>query len=59
MAVLAGVNATSVTTPTGVFSSTECGRAQQIADADADVAVASGRDVVSSTYTLASGADTG
>jgi quercetin dioxygenase-like cupin family protein len=57
VAGLAGVNAASATPPTGVFNSTEYGRAQQVADAN--VAVASGRDVVSSTYTLASGADTG
>ena len=57
VAVLAGVNAASATPPTGQFSFKELGRAQQVADGNLEVP--SGRDLVSSTYTLAPGADTG
>ncbi|MDQ1514963.1 MAG: hypothetical protein QOE80_793 [Actinomycetota bacterium] len=55
--VLSTVNAASATPPSGQFSSTEYGRAQQ--GANAKVVAPSGRDVDSSTYTVAPGGDTG
>jgi quercetin dioxygenase-like cupin family protein len=55
--VAAGANGAGATPPTGQFSSTEYGRAQQVADAK--VVASSGYDVESSTYTVAPGGDTG
>jgi hypothetical protein len=55
--VAAGVNGAGATPPSGQFSSTEYGRAQQ--EADAKVVATSGYDVLSSTYTVAPGGDTG
>ena len=57
VAVLATVNVASATPPSGQFSSTEYGRAQQVANAK--VVAPSGHDVESSTYTVAPGGDTG
>src|SRR2546430_4835812 len=57
VAVLATVNVASATPPSGQFSSTEYGRAQQVENAK--VVASSGHDVESSTYTLAPGGDTG
>ena len=54
--VLTTVNVASATPPSGQFSATEYGRAQQVADGKV---VSSGGDVESATYTLAPGADTG
>lgn len=54
--VLAGVNAASATPPTGQFSATDHGRAQQAADATVTIPAA---DNVSSNYTIAPGGDTG
>ena len=48
--VAAGVNGAGATPPSGQFSSTEYGRAQQIETAK--VVAPSGHDVESSTYTL-------
>jgi quercetin dioxygenase-like cupin family protein len=53
----AGVNGAGATPPSGQFSSTEYGRAQQVADAT--VVASSGYDVESSAFTLAPGGDTG
>jgi quercetin dioxygenase-like cupin family protein len=53
----AGVNGAGATPPSGQFSSTEYGRAQQVDNAK--VVAPSGRDVESSTYTIAPGGDTG
>lgn len=55
--VATGVTGAGATPPSGQFSSTEYGRAQQVADAT--VVAPSGRDVESSTYTVAPGGDTG
>jgi quercetin dioxygenase-like cupin family protein len=55
--VAAGVNGAGATPPSGQFSSTEYGRAQQVENAK--VVAPSGHDVESSTYTLAPGGDTG
>lgn len=55
--VAAGVNGAGATPPSGQFTSTEYGRAQQ--GADTKVVVPSGHDVLSSTYTVAPGGDTG
>jgi quercetin dioxygenase-like cupin family protein len=55
--VAAGVNGAGATPPSGQFSSTEHGRAQQ--DHDGTVVAASGRDVLSGSYTIAPGGDTG
>lgn len=55
--VAAGVNGAGATPPSGQFSSTEYGRAQQVADAK--VVAPSGTDVESSIYTVAPGGDTG
>ncbi len=55
--VAAGVNGAGATPPSGQFSSTEYGRAQQAADAK--VVASSNYDVESSTYTVAPGGDTG
>jgi quercetin dioxygenase-like cupin family protein len=57
LAVLAGVNPASATPPSGQFSSTEYGRAQQVDNAK--VVAPSGHNVESATYTLAPGGDTG
>jgi quercetin dioxygenase-like cupin family protein len=57
VAVLASVNVASATPPTGQFSSTEYGRAQQVANAK--VVAPTGHDVLSSTYMVAPGGDTG
>src|SRR3712207_2965588 len=55
--VAAGVNGAGATPPSGQFSSTEHGRAQQVANGK--VVGTSGYDVESSTYTVAPGGDTG
>jgi quercetin dioxygenase-like cupin family protein len=55
--VAAGVNGAGATPPTGQNASTEYGRAQQVANAK--VVAPSGRQVESSTYTVAPGGDTG
>jgi quercetin dioxygenase-like cupin family protein len=55
--LLATVNVASATPPTGQFSAQEYGRAQQ-AD-NGKVVASTGKDVDSSTYSLAPGADTG
>ena len=55
--VAAGVNGAGATPPSGQSSSTEYGRAQQVDDAK--VVVPTGHDVLSSTYTVAPGGDTG
>ena len=55
--VAAGVNGAGATPPSGQFSSTEYGRAQQTEDAK--VVAASNYDVLSSIYTVAPGGDTG
>src|SRR5947208_2271373 len=55
--VAAGVNGAGATPPTGQFSASEYGRAQQ-AD-NGKVVATTGHDVDSSTYSLAPGADTG
>jgi quercetin dioxygenase-like cupin family protein len=55
--VAVGVNGAGATPPSGEFSSTEYGRAQQVADAK--VVVPTGHDVLSTTYTVAPGGDTG
>jgi len=55
--VAAGVNGAGATPPSGQFSSTEYGRAQQVANGK--VVGTSGYDVESSTYTIAPGGDTG
>ena len=55
--VAAGVNGAGATPPSGQFSATEYGRAQQVENAK--VVASSGHDVESSTYTLAPGGDTG
>ena len=55
VAVLASVNVASATPPTGQFSATEYGRAQQVANAK--VAAPTGHDVLSSTYTVAPGGE--
>jgi quercetin dioxygenase-like cupin family protein len=55
--VAAGVNGAGATPPSGQFSAEEHGRAQQMADAK--VVVRSGHDVLSSTYTVEPGGDTG
>jgi quercetin dioxygenase-like cupin family protein len=57
LGVAAGVNGAGATPPTGEFSTTEYGRAQQIANGK--VVASSGHDVESSTYSLAPGGDTG
>jgi quercetin dioxygenase-like cupin family protein len=57
VAVLATVNAASATPPSGQYSATEYGRAEQVANGK--VVASSGYDVESSTYTLAPGGDTG
>src|SRR5919199_6992090 len=57
VAVLGGVNAAFATPPSGQFSSTEYGRAQQLDNAK--VVAPSGHDVESTTYTIAAGGDTG
>jgi quercetin dioxygenase-like cupin family protein len=57
VAVLATVNVASATPPSGQFSSTEYGRAQQVENAK--VVASSNYDVESSTYTVAPGGDTG
>ncbi|HZQ78364.1 MAG TPA: hypothetical protein VFE55_13600 [Acidimicrobiia bacterium] len=57
VAMLASVNAAFATPPSGQFSSTEYGRAQQVANAK--VVAPTGHDVESSTYTVAPGGDTG
>jgi quercetin dioxygenase-like cupin family protein len=56
VAVLATVNAASATPPTGQFSATDHGRAQQSANATLTIPAA---DNVSSNYTIAPGGDTG
>lgn len=56
-AMLAGTNVAFATPPSGQFSETEYGRAQQVANGK--VVAASGHDVDSSTYTVAPGGDTG
>jgi quercetin dioxygenase-like cupin family protein len=55
--VAAGVNGAGATPPSGEFSATEYGRAQQVESGK--VVATSGHDVESSTYTLAPGGDTG
>lgn len=55
--VAAGVNGAGATPPSGEFSATEYGRAQQIENGK--VVATSGHDVESSTYALAPGGDTG
>jgi quercetin dioxygenase-like cupin family protein len=55
--VAAGVNGAGATPPSGEFSTTEYGRAQQIENGK--VVASSGHDVESSTYSLAPGGDTG
>src|SRR2546423_3365978 len=55
--VAAGVNGAGATPPSGQFSATEYGRAQQVENAK--VVGVTGHDVESSTYTLAPGGDTG
>ena len=55
--VAAGVNGAGATPPSGQSSITEYGRAQQVDTAK--VVAPSGRDVESSTYTVAPGGDTG
>jgi len=55
--VAAGVNGAGATPPSGQFSSMEYGRAQQ--SDNGTVAVPTGHDVDSSTYTVAPGGDTG
>ncbi|MDQ1505628.1 MAG: hypothetical protein QOD57_3355 [Actinomycetota bacterium] len=55
--VAAGVNGAGATPPSGQFSATEYGRAQQVENAK--VVGVSGHDVESTTYTLAPGGDTG
>lgn len=57
VAMLASVNAAFATPPSGQYSETEYGRAQQIANGK--VVAPSGHDVDSSTYTVAPGGDTG
>jgi quercetin dioxygenase-like cupin family protein len=57
VAVLASVNVASATPPTGQYSATEYGRAQQVANGK--VVAPSGHDVESSTYTVAPAGDTG
>ena len=57
VAVLATTNVASATPPSGQYSATEYGRAQQVANAK--VVAPSGRDVESSTYTVAPGGDSG
>ena len=56
VAVLATVNAASATPPTGQFSATDHGRAQQAANATLTIPPA---EHVSSNYTIAPGGDTG
>lgn len=56
VAMLATVNAASATPPTGQFSATDHGRAQQSANATLTIPAA---DNVSSNYTIAAGGDTG
>jgi quercetin dioxygenase-like cupin family protein len=53
----AGVNVAGATPPSGQFSATEYGRAQQVADAK--VVASSNSNVESATFTLAPGGDTG
>jgi hypothetical protein len=55
--VAAGVNGAGATPPSGQFSATEYGRAQQTADAK--VVASGGYDVLSSTYTFDPGGGTG
>lgn len=55
--VAVGVDGAGATPPSGQFSATEYGRAQQVADTK--VVVTDGYDVLSSTYTVAPGGDTG
>lgn len=55
--VAAGVHGAGATPPSGQFSSTEYGRAQQ--SEDAKVVAPSNYDVLSSTYAVAPGGDTG
>jgi quercetin dioxygenase-like cupin family protein len=55
--VAAGVNGAGATPPSGQYSATEYGRAQQVENGK--VVASSGYDVQSTTYTLASGGDTG
>jgi hypothetical protein len=55
--VAAGVNGAGATPPSGQFSATEYGRAQQTADAK--VVASGGYDVLSSTYTFDLGGGTG
>lgn len=57
LGVAAGVHDAGATPPTGQFSATEYGRAQQAADSK--VIVTSGYDVLSSTYTIDPGGHTG
>jgi len=57
VAVLVTVNAASATPPSGQFSSTEYGRAQQVENGK--VVASSNYDVQSSTYTVAPGGNTG
>jgi quercetin dioxygenase-like cupin family protein len=55
--VAAGVNGAGATPPSGQSSEKEYGRAQQIANGT--VVASSGHDVLSTTYTVAPGGDTG
>ncbi len=55
--VAAGVTGAGATPPSGQFSSTEYGRAQQVENAK--VVASSNYDVESSTYTVAAGGNTG
>jgi quercetin dioxygenase-like cupin family protein len=55
--VTVGATGAGATPPSGQFSASEYGRAQQ--SADAKVVVPGGYDVLSSTYTVAPGGDTG
>src|SRR4051794_6844293 len=57
VALLASANVAYATPPSGQFSSSEYGRAQQVDNGK--VVVPTGHDVDSSTYSLAPGADTG
>ena len=53
----AGVNGAGATPPSGQYSDKEYGRAQQMANGT--VVASSGYDVLSTTYTVAPGGDTG
>ena len=55
--VAAGVDGAGATPPSGEFSAAEYGRAQQVADTK--VVIPGGYDVLSSTYSIAPGGDTG